>query len=127
MSFFRGTFGQGQFGNAAGGGCSHGARVVDEDEAGDVFGGGFQADEGTREGGDEQRDEEAAQEENEPFVDFALGAEARVDAQEKHEGGEFACLAAQAEEEMEEDGQRDGGEEPGGGGIGEEEGHVSNA
>jgi hypothetical protein len=58
-------------------------------------------------------------------VNFALGAQTRIDAQEKHERGKFADLAAEAEEEVEDDGQRDGGEEPGRRGVGEEEGQVN--
>ena len=57
-------------------------------------------------------------------MDFALGAEARIDAHKKHERGKFADLAAKAKEEVKEDGQQDGGQEPGDHGMGEKEGHV---
>ena len=77
---------------------------------------------GRSKGQNQQRDEEAAQQQNEPFVDFALGAQARIDAQEKHERGKLAHLPPQPEEEMEDDGQHDGGQQPHRDGVeGEEE------
>jgi len=66
-----------------------------------------------------QRDEEAAQQQDEPFVELALGTEARIDALEKEEGWKVTHLAPQAEKEMEDDRQRDGRKQPGRGGMSE--------
>jgi hypothetical protein len=90
-----------------------------------VFARTFHAEQGPGEGEDEEGDEEAAEEEDEPFVDFSLGAEAGIDPEKKHEGGEIPCLAAKAKEEMEENRERDGGKEPGGDGMGEKNGHIN--
>jgi len=58
-------------------------------------------------------------------MDFSLGAQARIDPQEKHERGKFADLAAKAKEEMEKNRQRDGRKQPRRRGMGQKKGHIN--